>query len=181
VAFTEDRRLVRLLRGEASFDVAHDRARPFDVEAGDTITRAIGTHFTVRREDADVELTVTEGVVSVRDGTGKEARIAAGHGARIAPGLIAASALDTRTIARRTSWQGRMLVFDGLTIGEAVNEFNRYRRTPIVMKDPQIAALRVGGRFGLTESDQFLKALQAGFGVRVSQRPDGVVEIAAAR
>ncbi|MCT2400941.1 FecR family protein [Novosphingobium mangrovi (ex Huang et al. 2023)] len=178
VAFSDKRRLVRLLEGEASFDVAHDKARPFDVEADGTVTRAVGTQFTVRRRAHEVELTVTEGIVSVRDGTGQEARIAAGHGAQIKPGAIDASVLDSRTIARRTAWRERMLEFDGLTIGEAVAEFNRYRQTPIVIADPRIASLRVGGRFGLSESEQFLDALQSGFGVRVSKRADGAMEIA---
>ncbi|MCJ2179818.1 FecR family protein [Novosphingobium album (ex Hu et al. 2023)] len=177
VTFSKDRRLLRLVRGEASFDVAHDTARPFDVEAGDTVTRAVGTRFTIRRREDDVELTVTEGIVSVRDGTGQEARVAAGHGAQITPGAIAAAALDPQTIARRTAWQDRMLEFDGLTIGEAVAEFNRYRPLPIVVADPSIASLRVGGRFGVAESDKFLGALQAGFGLKVIERADGKVEI----
>ena len=179
VAYSSGRRLLRLLKGEASFDVAHDKARPFDVEAGGTVTRAVGTEFTIRRLENAVQLTVTEGVVSVRDGTGQEARVAAGHGAQITPGAIAASVLDGQTIARRTSWRERMLEFDGLTIGQAAAEFNRYRRAPIVVSDPRIAALRVGGRFGVSESDKFLDALQAGFGLTLAQRADGSVEIAA--
>lgn len=180
VAFTEDRRLVRLLEGEAAFDVAHDARRRFDVEAGGTTTRAIGTRFTVRRRDNDVEVTVTEGVVSVRGEAGAEARVAAGHGARIAGKSIATSALDRLGVARRTAWQARMLELDGMTIGEAVAEFNRYRQTPILIRDPALASLRVGGRFGLMESDQFLSALQSGFGIVASRRSDGAVEIAAA-
>lgn len=179
IAFTKERRLVRLLQGEASFDVAHDKGRPFEVEAGDAVTRAVGTRFTVRRLENEVELTVTEGIVSVRDGAGTEALIAAGHGAQIAPGRIAASPVDNRTIARRTAWQDRMLVFDGLTIGEAVAEFNRYRQAPILVVDPKVASLRVGGRFGLKESDQFLEALRSGFGIKVAPRADGAVEILA--
>lgn len=180
VAFTEDRRLVRLLEGEAAFEVAHDATRRFDVEAGGTTTRAIGTRFTVRRHDDDVEVTVTEGVVSVRGTAGAEARVAAGHGARIAGESIATSALDSLGVARRTAWQARMLELDGMTIGEAVAEFNRYRQTPILIRDPSLASLRVGGRFGLMESDQFLSALQSGFGIVASRRSDGAVEIAAA-
>lgn len=181
VAYSKDRRLLRLLKGEASFDVAHDTARPFDVEADDTVTRAVGTRFTIHRHENDVELTVTEGIVSVQDGTGQKVRIAAGHGAWITPGAIAASALDSQTIARRTSWHERMLTFDGLTIGEAAAEFNRYRHAPIVIADPKVAALRVGGRFGVSESDKFLDALQSGFGLALSHREDGAVEITAPR
>ena len=62
---------------------------------------------------------------------------------------------------------------------EAVAEFNRYRQAPILVVDPKVASLRVGGRFGLKESDQFLEALRSGFGIKVAPRADGAVEILA--
>src|SRR5579863_7096281 len=59
-------RAVELIRGEALFDVAKNKARPFVVSAGDTDVRAVGTSFTVRRLDAaPVEVLVREGVVEV--------------------------------------------------------------------------------------------------------------------
>ncbi|HEY0799567.1 MAG TPA: FecR domain-containing protein, partial [Steroidobacteraceae bacterium] len=49
VKLTRDMRNVELIRGEASFEVAHDAARPFIVAAGATAVRAVGTKFDVRR------------------------------------------------------------------------------------------------------------------------------------
>ena len=178
VEFTEDRRLLRLVKGEASFDVFHDKTRPFDVVAGDTVTRAVGTRFTIREAgDEDVQLTVEEGLVLVSGGGGHQAHIAAGHGAHITSGQIATAALDPRSLDQRTLWHEGMLEFDGLTISQAVDEFNRYRRVPLVVKDPAIGALRIGGRFGIGESDKFIEALQSGFGVRVTRGSGGVIEI----
>lgn len=54
---------VRLLKGEAVFDVAHDPSRPFVVYAGETAAEAIGTSFLVRLRDKVTELSVIEGVV----------------------------------------------------------------------------------------------------------------------
>lgn len=51
VRFDKGVRRVELRRGQAFFDVAHDRAHPFIVVAGDTVVRAIGTRFDVRRDD----------------------------------------------------------------------------------------------------------------------------------
>ncbi|WP_260922863.1 sigma-70 family RNA polymerase sigma factor [Novosphingobium sp. 9] len=177
VAFTGDRRFLRLLRGEGTFDVAHDPDRPFEVETGDSITRAIGTSFTLRRQSDRVDLTVTEGVVSVRDAS-RYAQVPAGSGARIVDGAaIVPARLTSLEIAQRTSWQDRMLVFDGLTIGEAAAQFNRYRAKPLRVNDPAVAQMRIGGRFGLNESDVFLDALQSGFGVNITREADGSVEI----
>ncbi len=67
VAFTATERRVHLLRGEASFTVAKDRARPFVVRVGQVDVRAVGTVFNVRCLPAAVEVLVTEGKVRVDD------------------------------------------------------------------------------------------------------------------
>jgi len=63
ISFTRNRRNVRLLRGEAMFEVAKDRARPFVVAADGASMQAVGTIFDVRSERGKVELTVAEGIV----------------------------------------------------------------------------------------------------------------------
>src|SRR6202034_3836256 len=60
-------RQIYLRKGEAHFQVAHDRSRPFLVHAGDAVVRAVGTEFEVRlREDKHVEVLVNEGRVEVQ-------------------------------------------------------------------------------------------------------------------
>lgn len=51
VEFTEKRRVIRLLRGEAFFQVAHGADRPFTVMAGTTSVTALGTAFDVRYDE----------------------------------------------------------------------------------------------------------------------------------
>ncbi len=47
--FSHTQRRIKLLAGEALFQVAHDTARPFEVTAGETTVRAVGTGFNVDR------------------------------------------------------------------------------------------------------------------------------------
>jgi transmembrane sensor len=55
-------REIYLLKGEAHFQVAHDRSRPFLVHAGDAVVRAVGTAFEVRvLADQHVDVVVNEG------------------------------------------------------------------------------------------------------------------------
>src|SRR5579883_1020184 len=55
-------RHLQLRQGEAHFQVAHDRSRPFLVQAGDALLRAVGTEFAVRlRGDQRVDVVVIEG------------------------------------------------------------------------------------------------------------------------
>ncbi|HSG69924.1 MAG TPA: FecR domain-containing protein, partial [Planctomycetaceae bacterium] len=65
-AYTADFRRVRLVRGEAHFEVAKDASRPFVVDVGGVNVRAIGTQFNVRLSQEAVDVIVSEGVVSVK-------------------------------------------------------------------------------------------------------------------
>lgn len=175
VRFTENGRRVRIVKGEASFDIAHDKARPFDVEARAAVIRAVGTAFNVRLRPSIVELTVTQGTVTVRSGDSAPAQVAAGSGAVIQPRDIALTRLGPKLIDQRTAWREQMVELNGETLEQATSEFNRYRSTPILIGDTRVSSLRVGGRFRIQDSREFLSALQLSLPVRVVDGEDGSV------
>ena len=172
VALRDDIRSIKLLKGEARFDVAHDTKRPFIVDADGTLVRAIGTMFNVRLRADVTELTVIEGIVAVRNGDSAIRRIESGRSAAVRSGSIAVTYLEPAKIKQRIAWQDGMVEFDGDTLAQAVEEFNRYRSTPLVIGDPAIASLRVGGAFRLDRSEDFVQALESGFGVRAVSGSD---------
>jgi len=65
VDYSLERRKVRLLKGEAFFQVAHNAKRPFIVYAGEKSVRAVGTAFVVSLMPKKFEVTVTEGKVEL--------------------------------------------------------------------------------------------------------------------
>nr|WP_218647386.1 FecR domain-containing protein [Sphingobium lactosutens] len=175
VRFTDNGRKVRILKGEASFDVAHDPERPFDVEARAALIRAVGTAFNVRMRPSMIELTVTHGTVTVHSGNSVQQRVSAGSGAVIQPRSIALTHLGPKLIDQRTAWREQMVELDGETIEQAAGEFNRYRATPILIGDTRVSSLRIGGRFRTTDSQEFLSALQLSLPIRVVNGEDGSV------
>lgn len=64
--FTEKQREV-ILKGEAFFDVARDTTKPFVVYANETITKVLGTSFTIKafEGEKEVEVAVKTGKVAV--------------------------------------------------------------------------------------------------------------------
>lgn len=56
-----------ILKGEAFFDIKRDTAKPFLIYANETITKVLGTSFTIKafEGDEDVEVTVKTGKVAV--------------------------------------------------------------------------------------------------------------------
>ncbi|MDZ4370506.1 MAG: FecR domain-containing protein [Phenylobacterium sp.] len=180
VDFSDSRRAVRLLAGEALFQVARDPARPFIVAAGEAQVRAIGTAFNVRLREHVVEVTVTEGVVHVdgkrTDPTGGQSlarKVVAGRGAVIAPGAVAELPLEPDAMKRRMAWRDGVIELRGETLEQAVAEFNRYRTAKLVVGDPELAGVRIGGTFGTDEAEKFLGALRSGFNVRTVQGQGG--------
>ena len=69
---------VTLERGTAEFDVVPNRARRFIAVVGPVEIEVIGTRFRVERRTAQVQVTVTEGLVSLRGPTGDK-QLAAGE------------------------------------------------------------------------------------------------------
>jgi len=65
IEFSSAERRVELLDGQALFQVAKDKQRPFVVHSGDAIVRAVGTQFDVYRKDSGTTITVLEGRVAV--------------------------------------------------------------------------------------------------------------------
>jgi transmembrane sensor len=177
VAYGQGRRDVHLLAGEAMFDVAKDAKRPFVVHAGGAKVRAVGTAFNVRLRDKIVEVTVTEGLVAVDDLTVRSGGrpLAAGNTAVVGLGSITAQPLDEDALMRRTEWREGVIDLRGETLGQAVEEFNRYRTSKLVVGDPKLASVRVGGTFATGESDKFVEALKAGFNVKAVEGDGGVV------
>ncbi|WP_317208861.1 FecR family protein [Sphingobium yanoikuyae] len=180
VALHDDVRSISLLKGEAQFDVAHDKKRPFIVNADGTLVRAVGTMFNVRLRADVTELTVIEGIVAVRNGDSAVRRIESGRSAAVRSGSIAVTHLEPAKIRQRTAWQAGMVEFEGDTLAQAVEEFNRYRPTPLVIGDPAIASLRVGGAFRLDRSQDFVDALESGFGIRAVPGSDNSIILVSA-
>ena len=164
------RRVVRLLAGEAFFDVRPDPARPFVVDAGGVDVTVLGTRFNVRLTSTDAGVELAEGTVSLDY---------PGHGqahTRLVPGQSAL--VDLRTGALVTGeiavddiavWrEGRLFVQDA-TIAAVVEQLQRYHRAWITVPDGALAQQRVTGLYDLTDPDRALRALVEPHGGRMRE------------
>ena len=168
-ALRPERRDVAIDAGEAWFQVAHDPARPFLVEAGEVRVQAVGTAFSVRRRADGADVLVTEGVVeawSAADPANRR-RLSAGASAFVSdaggPQRIAMASAD---VDRSLAWRSGQLVFDGDTLGQAAAEFNRYNAVQVRIADPALAGERFVGRFRTNEPDAFARAAATILGAR---------------
>jgi transmembrane sensor len=171
VTLRTDERDLTLTRGEATFEVAPDRSRPFIVVAGSTAARAVGTVFNVQKADGSVEVLVTKGVVAVGPPQGMAmdrfvlAIVDAGQMAVAGSSQVKVESLDQEEIARRLAWHDGMLLFNGQSLAEVAVEFNRYNERKLVIADAAVGRLRIGGYFRATDLDSFVRVLQERFGI----------------
>jgi transmembrane sensor len=182
VAYSDHRRDIVLTRGEALFDVAKDPSRPFVVQAGEAQVRAVGTAFNIRLRDKVVELTVTEGVVTVDERAASAApprRVSEGKGAMIATGAVAEVDLDPEVLRRRLLWRDGVVEFEGDTLEQAAAEFNRYNDRKLIVA-PAAASARVGGVFRTSQVEAFARTAAASLGLDVQAQPGGDIVIDAA-
>jgi transmembrane sensor len=182
VELTPKRRDIRLVQGEALFEVAHDKSRPFVVQAHDTAVRAVGTAFAVRLEGTQVDVTVTEGVVEVAElklavvsrsmpaaPVGGVRRVAAHERAIIAPaGPPVVQPMAPAEAQRRLAWKDGMVSFEGEPLRMAVAEFNRHNRRQIVIDDPSLASVPVVGVFRATDIEGFIAAAAVALNTRAT-------------
>jgi transmembrane sensor len=178
IAFSRGERDLELSSGEAFFDVAHDAARPFVVHANGYRVIAVGTRFDVRRDTDRLRVVVTRGLVrlqSASDPAKPPAMLPAGSIATVADGDVAISRVTADEAGEALSWRSGFVVFHRTPLAEAVREFNRYNARQIVIADPSLDALRVGGNFKLDNSDAFVRLMQAVFPLQAEQRDREIV------
>lgn len=171
VNYTKRRRDIDLIQGEALFDVAKDKQRPFVVAADGTMVQALGTSFTVALlEDQPVKVLVREGVVEIRRPDTLQATPVVAHAETraVAPknAPIRAAKVDQSEITRELSWRIGRLAFEGETLGQAAAEFARYSDTRIIIDDPEIAQETITGLYVSNDPVGFSRAVALSLGLQ---------------
>ena len=182
VHFDGRSRRVELARGQAFFDVAHDASRPFFVVAGPTTVRAVGTRFDVRRDGDQVRATLVEGVVQVSGGRAVRSTWTLKPGQQIVTNAHS-SAPRSVDVTTATSWTTGHIVFEGVPLGAAIDEINRYSRRRVTLDDPALQGVAVSGVFDSGDTDAFVSAVcalhdlkpqpESGDGIRLVRKGQG--------
>ena len=160
-----DRR-VRLIRGEAYFQVVHDPSRPFRILLAHSQVQVLGTRFDVyQMANGDVRVSVISGTVAVEAlDNGVDAaplwsrRLTSGQQIEYSPvGLMA----DVHSIVapKVIRWRQGMLETQGEPLSDFVSDLSRYTTERIVIADPRAATQRVGGAFSVHNIDGTLDRL----------------------
>jgi len=189
IDYTSRQRTIHLDRGEAFFRVAHDTQRPFWVTAGGGWVRAVGTEFNVYLRPQSLQVTVREGTVRAGESRGSlsavqpdEQKLAAwvtlsgGQQAELDSKVARKRALSADELADTVAWRSGTVYFENRPLSEVVAELNRYCAAPLILEDPALRALPVGGAFQASPKGAaaLVRMLEQNFDVQVRQDGSGV-------
>jgi transmembrane sensor len=178
VDYRGDRRVIRLLKGEASFTVAADPSRPFTVEAGGGGTTALGTRFLVRDLGEDTRVTVTQHSVRVAypEEQTPHARIGEGQSLLYGPGRGLGTAMRVNA-ADAEAWTQGVLVFENRPLSEVVAELGRYHPGYVRLIGAEVQSRRVSGVFSIDDPVSSFAKLQRSLGLRSVQITERLIFI----
>ncbi|WOH38721.1 FecR domain-containing protein [Thalassotalea fonticola] len=185
IEFSDGQRIVRLQQGEAMFDVAHDKDRPFIVYAAGSAVRAVGTEFVVRLASENILVTVTEGTVELsqrenmaKSNEEKSSSVAVkpepmllhqGEQAEyvVENATFVAKQINETQINEQLSWLDGQLVFKEERLENVIKEINRYLDTDILILSPKLKDIPISGRFQIGETEALLEAIEITFDIDV--------------
>ncbi|MBB6261075.1 transmembrane sensor [Paenochrobactrum gallinarii] len=170
VNISETIRHVRLLRGEAYFDVIKDASRPFLVFAGEAEVSVLGTVFDVKLTETGTAVSLERGVVEVRDRLHHEQ-----EPERLLPGERVVFENGSDRFSRSTisiddiaGWRKGYFFVEDVTVRSVIEELQRYHPAWIALADRSLGEERVTGLYNLNEPDRALRALVQPYGGTVS-------------
>jgi transmembrane sensor len=158
VELTPEQRTLRLLRGEAFFEVAHDPGRPFVVISAGGAVRAVGTKFNIYRLPSDVRVTVVEGRVEVATQKGKTRLLNAEEVVAYETDGGALSQIGRRN-GHALDWLEGRIYFEATPLTDVVRQLNRYLETPLLITDPELNELELSGTFRISNLESLPELL----------------------
>lgn len=196
VSFSKNSRLLTLVKGEANFNVAKDKSRPFTVTVGEKSFTALGTIFNVQKtSNENIELVVTEGIVLITKSNEpliKITNVLSNAPETQSPGLLVTSGeiatiknnietlnekISFENVQRKLAWQQGMLVFSGETLDEALAEVSRYTTTKFEFNDEELTKIKVAGYFKANDIGGLLTSLSTNFNIQFEKMSNDSIRL----
>lgn len=194
VVYDRNRRVVRLEKGEAYFDVFSDSSRHFSVETHEGVVTVVGTAFSVRLSDQKLDVTVEEGRVAVGAlpdiaSSGADdpdirslqpaytTEISAGQVATIDDGIESVSVIPPDALVRALDWRDGELAFNGETLEEVIRQIERYTNQTIEISDDGLKQQRIVAYYKIGDIERLFQALDVMANIEVERVGDRHVRL----
>lgn len=155
-----------VLEGEAYFDVAKDKSKPFIITSGQITTTVVGTSFSVTSyKDKAPEVHVRSGKVKVKSKQ-NEVLLERGDAAMY---LTKTSTLKKYSIpVAEPEWKKALIDIDGLTLGEVINHLKKDYTFKVTYSEKDLQALKIKGILDSRQGfDEMLQTIAFALQIRI--------------
>ncbi len=175
VDFEGTKRSVRLLKGEAYFDVVHDPSRPFNLAAAYSQVQVKGTAFSVRREEEEDVVSLERGRVEVNSLADPSNKIGLEPGQAIIATASSISSARTVDGSVTFAWLKGQIVFHDRSFSSVLHELQRYYGPSVVRAGTGFDDVKVNGRYRLDNPELAIRSLATAVGASVTRLPGGAL------
>lgn len=169
IVYSNELRLIKLIQGEAWFNVAKDTQRPFIVRHNKVAVTALGTAFSVKA-DPRLQVIVTEHQIKLTMENQPTQYLTQGEGARFEKQQW--QQLSPSQITNALAWRNDKLIFDGEPLGYVLAELAPYLTHKTRLVNPAHRDLKVFGSFNTQEAEFALQLIIEGLELKSSARND---------
>ncbi|NHA07441.1 DUF4974 domain-containing protein [Mucilaginibacter sp. HC2] len=143
-AFTGTTREVEL-SGEAYFEVAKNKAKPFIVQANGTKVQVFGTHFNINAyaDNNSITTTLLEGSVRMSSGSSAVMLLPGQQGDAVING--SAIKVSPADIQQTMAWKNGLFIFHDLNITEVMKQVGRWYDVDVEYSDDDAKKNEFGG------------------------------------
>lgn len=172
--FSDDSREVELA-GEAYFSVVPDKARPFKVTSGSTITVVTGTEFNIKNRDNKVSVVVAKGSVKTYL-KNSSTSIALTDGEMVSftekRGFSKTKKVD---LSHYLSWRQDRFSFSHTPLQEVMEEIERYYNIQVVFLNDSVMKKKFTGTFNADSLEQIFSVISLTLDVKIDQNGRKVI------
>jgi len=161
------------LKGEAFFNVAPDKKKPFIISVNDVQVTVVGTSFNIKSENGNTEVVVETGIVRVTR-AGKTVELNAGE-------KIVMDANDSNTIKEKVTdklynyYRSKVFVCDDTPLWKLVQVINEAYDVNIIIGRKELRDGKLNTTFNNESLDQILEVIRLSFDDITIAKKDGQI------
>jgi transmembrane sensor len=174
--FSGNQRLVALVKGEAFFNIAHNKARPFIITAGAATIKVVGTSFNVKNKNGMVEIIVETGLVQVTNSLNKLM-------ITLKPGEVALFNSNTGRFIKLHNqdnlyqyYRGKNLVFKNIPLSRLVAVLNEAYGANIVIERKELNNMLMAGNLKIDDNlNEIVEVIRITLKITVEKKQDKII------
>lgn len=161
------------LQGEAFFQVANDKNKPFIVNVNDVTITVLGTSFNVKNTNGVTEVIVESGLVRVEH-AGKRVELKPNERTTISSSDTALQK-EATTDKLYNYYSSRQFVCDNTPLWKLVEKLNEAYGVNITIENPSLKSLPITTTFNDESLDNVLKIISQTLDIKVERNGDNII------